>query len=158
MSTEVALIKGSATNAATSPRMITSEPATETFHVEREVWRARTTLPDARMAGWASAPRKCYVARIARPAPRLTVRDLLGPCDLARRLPQPLPLHTAALAFVSFGVVLVQVFQIPVPPCCLGVLLAVVLPAVWPVFSNLAVLIFRRVCEGSPSLLVVLIS
>ena len=43
------------------------------------------------------------------------------------------------------------------PPCCLGVLLAVVLPAVWPVFSNLAALIFRRVCEGSPSLLVVLI-
>ena len=31
--------------------------------------------------------------------------------------------------------------QIPVPPCCLGVLLAVVLPAVWPVFSNLAVLV-----------------
>ena len=27
-----------------------------------------------------------------------------------------------------------------------------------PVFSNLAVLIFRRVCEGSPSLLVVLIT
>ena len=33
--------------------------------------------------------RKCYVARIARPAPRLTARGLFGPCDLARRLPQP---------------------------------------------------------------------
>ena len=169
MSTEVALIAGSATNgdssqegvipcrreimsakvgleylqqlpAATSPRMITSDPATETFHVAREVWRACTTLPDASMTGWASAPRKCYVARIARPAPRLTARGLFGPCDLARRLP------TAA----SIG-------QIPVPPCCLGVLLALVLPAVC-LFSPILPCRFPRIVfEGSPSLLVVLI-
>jgi hypothetical protein len=77
--------------------------------------RGMTSLHDSARCehDWVGFCRKCYVARIARPAPRLRARGLFGPCDLARRLP------TAA----SIG-------QIPVPPCCLGVLLAVVLPAV----------------------------
>ena len=77
--------------------------------------RVMTSLHDSARCehDWVGFCRKCYVARIARPAPRLRARGLFGPCDLARRLP------TAA----SIG-------QIPVPPCCLGVLLAVVLPAV----------------------------
>ena len=79
--------------------------------------------------------------------------------DLTRAA-SALPLHTAALAFVSFGIVLVQVqVQVPNPraPLLSRCVACCGASGRLPIFSNLAVLIFRRVCEGSPSLLVVLI-